>query len=74
MPMRRTVSRKVSPASSRRADPLDRLNVGKRGHRLAAHMEADTEPIGHLTGCLQQLGSISQVDPKFRREAQLGIF
>jgi len=58
---------------NRRTDALQSLHIGKRGHRLAANMEANAQPVSNLTRCLQQGRCIGQIDAELGREAQLRI-
>ena len=57
----------------RRAHPLERLDIGERGHRLAADVEADAEPVRDLASRLEQRRRIREIDPELGREAELGI-
>ena len=55
----------------RRADPLHRLGIGGRGHRLAADMEADAERVRGLAGRHQQRLHLGGLGAELRGEAQL---
>ena len=55
----------------RRANPLERLDIGVRAHRLAADVEAHAERIGDLAGGLEQRRGIGEIDPELGGQAQL---
>ncbi len=53
---------------------VERLHIGMRAHRLAADVEAHAQPVGILTGFLQQRGRFGQVAAELARKAQRRVF